>query len=202
MALFWKLESVLQAVLNRTLPGWSHDANYSPEANNERIVVVWNPLLSVITYLKSDQQMLCSVCNPTTRDFITVAFIYARNRREQQILLWNLIKDLATSSTLKDSPFLIMGDFNQVLSTSEAFSLNPSNLSLQGMEDLRDCLTTSRLFDLEFRGCAHTWSNKCPTNTKTRKLDRALINEAWKDHFSNSSAFFDSQAALIILPAF
>lgn len=189
-------QPLLQGIMNRILPGWSIDANYSPKAENGRIVVVWNSFLSVVTYMKTDQLMLCSVCNPTTRETFKVAFIYAKNRREERIPLWNLIKDLATSNTLKDSPFLVIGDFNQILSTSEAFSLHQSNLSLQGMDDLRECLSTSALFDLDFRGCSHTWSIKSPTNPKTRKFDRVLINEAWQDCFPLSSAFFDVTGSL------
>lgn len=68
------------------------------------------------------------------------------------IPLLNLIKDLASSNVLKDSLFLVIGDFNQVLTTSETYSFTQSNLSLQRMVDFRDCLQLSGLFDLASLG--------------------------------------------------
>lgn len=47
------------------------------------------------------------------------------------------------------------------------------------------------MFDLGFRGCHFTWSNKNSLIPKARKLDRALVNEAWLDSFPDSHAFFD-----------
>ncbi|CAA7058012.1 unnamed protein product [Microthlaspi erraticum] len=78
-----------------------------------------------------------------------------------------------------------------VLSSQEAYSFRPSNSPLQGIADFRDCLSDANLFELSTRGVYHTWSNKCSSNPKTRKLDRALINEPWHDYFPSSNAFFD-----------
>lgn len=77
----------IDALINRTFPGWNFEANYSPEANNGRIVVVWNPLLSVITYFKSDQLVLCGVFNPATNQSFTVAFVYVFLYGEVLVLL-------------------------------------------------------------------------------------------------------------------
>lgn len=38
-----------------------------------------------------------------------------------------------------------MGDFNQVLSLSETYSLSPSSVSLHGIADFRDCLVSEFL---------------------------------------------------------
>lgn len=182
----------LQDLMNHSFPGWKFDANYSNVADNGRIVVIWNPILSVVTYLKTDQLMLCGVFNPSSNQSFTVAFIYAYNRRVDRISLWNQIKDLASSSLLRNSPWLLLGDFNQFLSVSEIYSLIPNPVSLLGMNEFQECLTTSDLFDLSFRGCLFTWTNKSPSNPKSRKLDRALINESWQDSFPDSNAFFDA----------
>lgn len=186
------LEPNLSSIMAALVPGWKFETNYSEEAENGRIVVTWNPQLSVIFYHKSPQLVLCGVLDPSSNQAFTVAFIYARNTPEERVALWNLLKDFAASSLIRRSPWLVLGDFNQVLSVSEAFSISPPVLSLQGMEAFSDCLSECEIFDLAFRGCYHTWSNKSPSNPKSRKLDRALINEAWLEKFPDSSALFDS----------
>ncbi|VVB02234.1 unnamed protein product [Arabis nemorensis] len=177
----------LASMINQTLPGWSYEANHYLEAGNGRIVVVWEPFLSVVVYLKTPQLMLCGVLNPTTNKAFTVAFIYARNRRLERLPLWNLLKDLTASNIMQNSQWIVMGDFNQVLSLSEVSSLLPSTVCLQGLADLQDYLSISGLFDLSPRG----WTNKSSVNPKAHKLDRALVNEKWQDEFPDSNAFFD-----------
>lgn len=80
-------QSSLLGILNNIVPGWSYEANYSDEADNERIVVVWDPILSVFTYYKSPQLMLCGVFNPRSGQSFTAAFVYARNKREERVSL-------------------------------------------------------------------------------------------------------------------
>ncbi|CAA7055588.1 unnamed protein product [Microthlaspi erraticum] len=181
----------LPSLMSRTFPGWRFDSNHSFEAENGRIVIIWDPILTVLPYLKTDQLMVCGVFNPLTNVSITVAFVYAHNLSSKRLPLWDQLRQLANGSLLSDKPWLLLGDFNQVLSAREAYAFRPSPLPLQGLEDFRDCLSDSNLFDLSYNGCFHTWTNKCLSILKTRKLDRGLINESWQDFFPASNAFFD-----------
>ncbi|CAA7061787.1 unnamed protein product [Microthlaspi erraticum] len=178
--------------INNLFPGWRFDSNHSTEAENGRIIVVWDPILSVITYLKTPQLILVGVLNPSTHQSFTIVFIYARNTREERVPLWDLLKELASSSLVSSSPWIVMGDFNQILSIYEAYSLVPTSISLAGMVDFQDCIDACHLFDLSSRGCFYTWDNKSLSNPKARKLDRALINEPWQDSFPNANALFDA----------
>lgn len=101
-------QSSLPGILNNVVPGWSFDANYSDEADNGRIVVVWDPILSVFTYFKSPQLMLCGVFNPRSGQSFTAAFVYARNRREERVSLWASILQLSASPLIKNSPWIIL----------------------------------------------------------------------------------------------
>lgn len=185
-------EPNLQSTINSLVPGWKFEANYAADADNGRIVVIWDPRLSVIFYHKSPQLVMCGVLDPATKVAFTVAFVYARNIPEERIPLWNQLREFASSSLISQSPWLIMGDFNQVLSVSEVYSITRPVISPQGMATLSDCLQDCQIFDMAFRGCEFTWTNKSPSNPKARKLDRALINEKWLERFPDSSAFFDS----------
>ncbi|CAG7886739.1 unnamed protein product [Brassica rapa] len=182
----------LDNLMSTTFPGWRFDSNHSEEAENGRIVVMWNPRISVVVYLKSEQLMVCGVFDPASRISFTVGFVYAYNERSQRIALWSSLVQLSLSSSIRNSPWLVLGVFNQVLSTDEAYSLYPVDLCIGGMGDFQDCIDDSGVFDLSFRGCPFTWTNKSPSNPKSRKLDRALVNEAWMEVFPNSNALFDA----------
>ncbi|CAA7024809.1 unnamed protein product [Microthlaspi erraticum] len=177
--------------MNRSFPGWRYDSNHSEEAENGRIVVIWNPILTVIPYYKTDQLILCGVFNPITSISITVGFVYAHNVSSERIPLWTTLRLLASNDLLRASPWILLGVFNQVLSSAEVYSFRPSLSPFQRLGDFRDCLFDIELYDLSSQGCHHTWTNKCSSNPKTRKLDRALINEAWQDAFPSSNAYFD-----------
>lgn len=45
-------ENNILVVVSRVVPGWRHNSNHSSSARNGRIVVVWNPSVSLVTYLK------------------------------------------------------------------------------------------------------------------------------------------------------
>lgn len=177
-------------VLSSTLPGWNYEGNYSETAVNGRIVVVWKSSLSVITFYKSDQLVLCGVYNPATNKYFSIAFVYARNTEVERQSLWESLELIAAMRVMNSSPWIVLGDFNQVLSTTELFSVNPYPPSLQGIRDLLTCLDSCMLMDLAYRGSFHTWSNRQPLDPIARKLDRALCNELWLDTFPQSFAEF------------
>ncbi|XP_013688834.1 uncharacterized protein LOC106392572 [Brassica napus] len=86
-----------------SFPEWNFDSNHSTEAENGRIVVIWNPALSVITYLKAPQLVVCGVFDPITSCSFTVAFVYAFNDRMNRLPLWADIKRLASSPVLRNA---------------------------------------------------------------------------------------------------
>lgn len=169
-------EDRASAVLAPVCPGWRYDCNYS-NSDNGRIVVVWDPAISVITLKKSAQFMLCGVHIPATNTSFSVAFVYAFNKVIQRRELWQDINFISSCSPASFRPWLLMGDFNQILLASEHFSLSPSMLPLRGMSDFGDCLEENELRDILSKGVFYTWSNHNPDNPTLRKLDRALANE-------------------------
>uniref|UniRef100_A0A1J3J0Z6 Endonuclease/exonuclease/phosphatase domain-containing protein n=1 Tax=Noccaea caerulescens TaxID=107243 RepID=A0A1J3J0Z6_NOCCA len=72
-------QNVVAASINSLFPGWRYDGNHSPEAENGRIILVWDPLLSVIIYLKTPHLILAVVFNPSTnqslREFLFGIFL-------------------------------------------------------------------------------------------------------------------------------
>lgn len=106
----------------------------------------------------------------------TAIFVYAYNDAVQRRELWAELKKYCTFPVVKNLPAIVMGDFNQILTADELYSINPSTLPLSGMEYFQACLFDSELVDLESRGTLFTWNNGRLKDPILRKLDRVLIN--------------------------
>lgn len=182
-------EDRVESVLASICPGWRFDTNHS-FADNGRILVIWDPEISVITFKKTAQFMLCGVHIPETNSSFCVAFVYAFNLETQRRELWGDISAICRGSPASFRPWLLLGDFNQILSASEHYSLSPSTLPLSGMGEFRECLEDNELDDIPSRGVFYTWSNHNPDNPTLRKLDRAVANEVWMSSYPDSVAIF------------
>ncbi|CAA0382872.1 unnamed protein product [Arabidopsis thaliana] len=177
-------------VLSSTLPGWRLEANYSA-AENGHIWVVWDPSISVICLKKSAQLMPCGVHVPATSQSFAVAFVYAYNTIIQRRSLWDDISSISQNSPARSSPWILLGDFNQIVAADEHFSVIPHALPLSGMIDFHNCIVDNDLSELSSRGVFFTWSNGRPEDPILRKLDRVLVNEDWLVSFPASFAVFD-----------
>lgn len=145
-------------VMHFTFPGWRKESNFDVSENG-RIWVLWDPAISVVCLFKSAQLILCGVYVPETGDNFAVAFVYGFNTVVQRRALWEDLSLISQNSPARSRPLLVLGDFNQILSSSEHFSVIPHPLPLTGMAELSNCLVNNELFDLPNRGAFFTWSN-------------------------------------------
>lgn len=183
-------EDNANSVLASTLPGWRMDSNYCCSELG-RIWIVWNPSVSVLVFMKTDQLVLCSVRIPNINQSFAIAFVYGRNTEIERRSLWEDISWLADTSPLCYTPWILVGDFNQIAATGEHYSIINSTLPLRGMEDFQNCIAENDLVDLPSRGAFFTWSNHQQDNPIIRKLDRALASAEWLTTFPSSIVVFD-----------
>jgi hypothetical protein len=96
--------------------------------------------------------------------------------------MWDALRHLKSLSNL---PWLVVGDFNEVLWPEEHFSNSPR--PVPQMEAFREALSDCNLTDLGFAGTPYTYDNKRSgqANVKVR-LDRAVACPAWQDQFADS----------------
>ncbi|KAG2583695.1 hypothetical protein PVAP13_6KG193318 [Panicum virgatum] len=106
---------------------------------------------------------------------LRVTGFYGEPRRERRKESWYLMRFLRAQSS---SPWLCVGDFNEVLSVDEQFGVNER----EGWQvaAFQDAVNDCRLLDLGFHGLAYTWDNRQEgdRNVKVR-LDRALGDDAF-----------------------
>jgi exonuclease III len=90
---------------------------------------------------------------------------------------WDLLRYL---SNLQPSPWVCIGDFNEIVDSSEkkGVVIRPR----WQMEDFQRGLEDARLHDLGFNGPKYTWNNGRPGRDYTvERLDRAVANTEWRD---------------------
>ena len=108
-------------------------------------------------------------CKSTSTKFV-VSFIYAFNTIVGRRPLWDNLYSYNVSLEL---PWLLVGDFNNVLSDEEKGNGCP--VKTYELRDFRKCCYDMGLSDLRSSGVFHTWSN----NSIWCKLDRAMVNTKW-----------------------
>ena len=85
-------------------------------------------------------------------------------------VLWDNLENF--SSNL-DSPWITLGDFNNVLNPEER--INGTAVTNYQTSDFASCCNSSGLIDTNFSGSFFTWTN----DTTWCKLDRVMVNEIW-----------------------
>ncbi|XP_012065315.1 uncharacterized protein LOC105628506 [Jatropha curcas] len=107
-------------------------------------------------------------------------WIFGMPERHCRQISWNVLKSLARPGTL---PWLICGDFNDLMFAEEKKGRNshPPCL-LQGFSDtVADC----GLIDLGMSGYLFTWAHGRGQYRVEERLDKALGNIIWQNHFPN-----------------
>ena len=187
----------LSHLMSNLCRGWSVSTNHSSD-DDGRIILIWRDPVKVVTLAQSRQMMTCEITIPNSLPIVYTA-IYASNLGEERTDLWVELMNLHTSLMLDTKPWMIGGDFNQILFSCE-HSLNIDNHSPSQMYGFRDCLLQLGAFDLRFQGPLFTWSNKQPDQPIAKKLDSQLVNNHVISAFPHVTVSF-LPPYLIILPA-
>ncbi|KAF8394791.1 hypothetical protein HHK36_018727 [Tetracentron sinense] len=135
---------------------------------------------------RSDQVMHCEVVPINSHHGFILSVVYASNDENDRRLLW---RNLIHFSRSINTPWLVCGDFNTILSPLEKVGGN--GVSLSTCDLVNSSLDQAGLFDLRWRGARLTWSNKSIGPSRiASKLDRAMINIHWLQVFNASQASF------------
>ena len=153
----------------------------------QRCGLVWNShswndtLLWMAQHLKGKKphHVIPKICLGS----FEASFIYGFNTGVQRVLLWESLRDLASS--MGPIPWITLGDFNVTLHSAEIQGIDRGNDSER--EEFCKCINDSCLFDLRYIGIFFTWCNRRfdkPDFTQ-RKLDRPVVNCHWLESFPN-----------------
>ena len=180
-------EMQLNHVMSKVCKDWSFTSNHASDPDG-RIIIIWKIPATVTILHQSRQSLTCEVTVVGTLKFIFTA-IYAANLASDCADLWVDLLTIQHLLQLDVCPWVVGGDFNQIIHFAEHSSPSVNHLD-PPMTDFRNTLTQLGLFDLRFLGPLFTWSNKCPTLPIAKKLDHFLINHPWIASHPHSLASF------------
>ena len=123
------------AILKAITPGWKIIHNYKDAANG-RIWLVWDDSWYDIKLVKSTAQMVHCQVNERSKGYqFNVTVVYGYNTAEMRRSLWNEMKMLTHSVS---EPWIIIGDFNVVLSPKDRLDGVP--VTLNEIKDFEECV--------------------------------------------------------------
>ena len=105
-----------------------------------------------------------------------ISAIYIRPRLSERRILWDNLKIVAQ---LHNLPWLLLGDFNEVLSGEDKFGGN--RVKLNRALQFKECLDDCNMVDLGFARPKYKWTNRRPISALIlERIDRCFANPSWR----------------------
>ena len=118
--------------------------------------LLWNSDIVEVTQLAKIEQEIHVMVKVRASNIIwLLSSIYASPRLEERKLLWG---NLANVASLHQLPWLMLGDYNELLSSHDKLGGNP--LNPRQVQLFKECLDACGMVDLGFHGPKFTWVNK------------------------------------------
>ncbi|XP_019258031.1 PREDICTED: uncharacterized protein LOC109236321 [Nicotiana attenuata] len=135
--------------------------------------------IDVHIVMNMEQKMTLKFFHRNLNKEIYVTLVYAKCDAIERIELCDSMYHLASDM---ESPWLVGGDFNVILSEEEKYGGRP--LYLSEVEDFAHCVDTCASYDLGFKGSLYTWWNgRLDINCIFKRLDRFSANQKFLDLF-------------------
>lgn len=184
-------ESHSESILQSLLPGWSYTTNYDHHRLG-RIWVVWSDAVEIIPIIKSAQHITCSVRIVNSGATFLCTFVYVSNFSAERRALWGDLCHIRSTLLTASTPWIVVGDFNEVFALSDHSRATDYSSNTAGMRDFQNTVSYCDISDLSSSGPAFTWINNQDVNPIGKKLDRALINSAWLSQFPYSHVCYEA----------
>ena len=159
--------------------------------------VFWNEemKLDIVGY---SQYHIDAVIDDLADVKIRVTFVYGEAQVNARYNTWDMLRGIVGAS---DIPWLVLGDFNEVLHAHEHDGVG--NRSQAQMDAFRDALDTCGLMDIGYSGIGWTFEKKVTGGTYTRvRLDQGVANPAWTIAFPSTIVEHKSAATSDHVPIY
>ncbi|KAL6565242.1 hypothetical protein OROGR_002193 [Orobanche gracilis] len=159
---------------------WDCVDNYC-SAVNGRVWVVWDTSQLHFQPIVTTDQAIHGYVNSNNGLFSAfITFIYGLNERDDRRSLWSNLRSIAG---MVHEPWLILGDFNNVLNSEDRIGGTP--VSESECIEFRDVLNETELQEVRYVGWDFTWRNKQKHRLIYSKIDRCFGNHLWFDKFGH-----------------
>lgn len=142
--------------------------------------VIWDSAQVEVSELSTMEQEIHTVVTPRhSNTQWLLSAVYAGPRYAERRLLWENLESVASLHSL---PWIIAGDFNDVLMGEDKFGGSPININ-RALR-FQECLDSCGMIDIGFSGAQFTWSNQRPvTHLIQERIDRVFVNAEWYDRY-------------------
>jgi hypothetical protein len=136
------------------------------------ILLAWNKSVVDIASISLDTHALTGEVIPRDDNRWWITTVYGPQSSDDKI---SFLQELGERRSLCPGPWLLLGDFNMILSAAEK---NNDRLDRSMMSRFRSFVLEHVIKDLYLLGRRFTWSNERATPTLTR-IDRAFASIDW-----------------------
>ncbi|XP_050222174.1 uncharacterized protein LOC126672268 [Mercurialis annua] len=145
------------------------------------LALFWSENLTVLIISSSNWYIDCMI-KDETKGFWRFTGFYGNPKQSQRVHSWTLLTRL---SKMFKGPWLVGGDFNEILSREEKSGGAEKPLYL--MQNFKWALEDSEVFDAGGNEGGFTWWGNRSLGAVKEKLDRFLMNLEWQNMFSDYS---------------
>lgn len=137
----------------------------------------------VVCSSKDEQQIIIDFTRMNGELFM-VTIVYVSKDIIMRKNLWNVLIGI---DAMVNEPWMVLGDFNFVLSVQER--VGGADVRPYHYADFVDCVNITGLADMKYGGNLFTWNNRQERRIAC-KLDRVLINSLWMGSYADFEAEF------------
>ncbi|CAM8884344.1 unnamed protein product [Rhodiola kirilowii] len=170
-----KVDSIKLDGIRRKL-GFANGFSVEREGLAGGLAVWWKEEVSLSVLSYSRHHIDCKVVEG---DEFRLTIFYGNPVAHRRAESWELLRTL---SKQREGPWLVLGDFNEILF---GWELKGRRLRKEWqMRSFREAIEDSGVSDLGYKGAPFTYSNRREGEFETRaRLDRAFGNEQWRNLF-------------------
>lgn len=174
-----KIHAVVKAV------GFSNMKCVPARGQAGGLLLIWDSVVNIQVVLANDFVIDCMVIDESMDTPWQFTAVYGPPSPLSKPLFWDCLQLIGAAF---DGHWLVMGDFNTILSSADKLGGRPVATSSNG--GLKQVIDTHGLIDLGFIGSASTWTNRrASTANIQERLDKGFANANWQIHFPNATIY-------------
>jgi exonuclease III len=163
----------------RSQLGFEHMLVVDSVGKSGGLALLWMSESGVEIQNYSRRHINATVCSSPMNTTWKFTGFYGHPDASKRMEAWNLLRFIAR---MEPSPWLCLGDFNEILSLDEKYGGSGRQRGL--MENFQRTLDDCGLLELGYRGPKFTWNNgKEGTEFIKERLDRVVAKKGWCEAF-------------------
>ncbi|XP_074351317.1 uncharacterized protein LOC141690410 [Apium graveolens] len=200
IARFWNVRGFNQPFKRKEVENLILDNQIGLCGLIETIVLGWNPdLFEVMEIFTIDQVIHWVVTLRDSKISFRCSLVYVANKYVDMRSLWKSICSYIFLTS--NSSWIMMGDFNAMLSDSEC--LGGAESHSPSTQEFQDCINFIGVQDVSFSGITYTWAGSPQGVGVVKNLDRVVANldffpEFWRGQVSFLSRGVSDHSPVVV----